>query len=174
MNYITELFNSRPNSILDLYLKNPSAKHNQKQIIKITRLSKATAVKWFSYLVKKKLLLLERIGPTNLYTMNNEDILVKELKRLHILALLKEVPLTIETYLYGSCARGDYDEHSDIDLLIISDIKRDQIIGDIESFSEKIAKPINFKIFKEYEWQMMKEKDKPFYERVEKDKLRII
>jgi predicted nucleotidyltransferase len=80
----------------------------------------------------------------------------------------------IEIYLYGSCARGENIGDSDIDLLIIGKIKRKDIVDDIERFSKKLGKDINFKIFSDIEWAMMLKKDKAYYNRVEKDKIRLI
>lgn len=87
-----------------------------------------------------------------------------------VLLKVKEI---VEIYLYGSCARGEERKDSDIDLLFIGKIKREKIINTIEKFSEKIGKSINFRIFSQIEWSMLQKKDKPFFERVEKDKIQI-
>src|SRR3989344_5491615 len=79
----------------------------------------------------------------------------------------------IKISLYGSCASGEDSKESDIDLLIIGNIKRHDIIDEINRLSKKLNKKITIQIFNELEWANMEKKDKAFYERVEKDKIGI-
>jgi len=80
----------------------------------------------------------------------------------------------INIYVYGSYARGEDLETSDIDILIIGKINKEDIINDIDEISKRLGKNINAKIFSSFEWIKMKEKDKAFYERVEKDKIGVL
>lgn len=58
--------------------------------------------------------------------MNNQ-VIEKSVAEMKINAL-KELPNIISNiYLYGSCARGDYNENSDIDVLIIIDCPEKQL-----------------------------------------------
>ena len=83
-------------------------------------------------------------------------------------------PENSEVYLYGSCARGDYSTDSDMDLLIIGKARRTEIIRDMESLERKMGRKISFNIFTDLEWSKMAKQDKAFYERVEKDKVRLV
>jgi len=85
---------------------------------------------------------------------------------------LKEKEL--EIYLYGSASRGEDTEKSDIDILIIGKTKRSEIVDFIENISKNIKKRISFTVFSPVEWSMMRKKDKAYYERIEKDKIRLI
>ena len=120
---------------------------SQKKIREETKMSKATAVKWLKYLEKQDLITYKKIGVTKLYTLTNNTI-VKQFKILHRLISLEELKkLNLEIYLYGSCARGEETENSDIDILIIGKIKRNQIVNQIENLAKKLGKSINFSIF---------------------------
>lgn len=160
--------------IISHFLEHPSLETSQTAIIKTLKLSKATAVKWLKPLAERGYLNLKAVGATNLYSLNRNNPSIKQLKIL--CTILKFEELTIpgsDIFLYGSAARGEDTERSDIDLLIIGAKKPGDIIGKIEKLSEKIGKPINFKIFSELDWSRLIKSDPAFYERVEKDKIQL-
>jgi predicted nucleotidyltransferase len=172
---LNEIFGNRELALLlGFFAENPSAEFSQTETRKRTGLSKATMVKWMAELVRLNLLSLKRIGPTNLYKLNIDNSFVRQFKRMLTIAKLTLLQKPgAECYLYGSAARGEDKEGSDIDLIFIGRLKREDIAGEIGKLSEKIKKPINFKIFSNLEWSKVARKDKPFYERVEKDKVLI-
>jgi len=163
-------------TILHFFIMNPSIEISQTELIKKTKIAKATAVKWLDFLVKNSLLNYKKIGVTNLYRLNNENLIIKQLKIINTLTQLEDLNKlkNLEIYLYGSSARGEDIEKSDIDLLVIGNIKRNEIINSIDNLSKKISKKITFNIFSNIEWSMMQKKDRAYYERVEKDKIRLI
>ncbi len=167
------LGNKKIIKIISLFLDNPSLEINQNEIIKKTKIAKATAVKWLRRLFENEFLNIKKIGTTNLYSLNNNNPKIKQIKTLFIIWLLDSFNVENETFLYGSCARGENIKDSDIDLLIIGNKKRNEVIDYIEKISKKIGKSINILIFSELEWSMMAKRDKPFFERVEKDKIMI-
>ena len=73
-----------------------------------------------------------------------------------------------EVYLYGSCARGENTEESDIDILVVTNIERREITKHLKNEKTKIM------IFTPLEYSMLYKQDKPFYERVERDEIRVI
>lgn len=163
--------NNKTMKLLTFFINNPTSETSQKDIRKKTKISKATAVKWLKYLEKINLITFKKIGVTKLYKLNNNSI-IKQFKILNrIISLEPLKKLNLEIYLYGSCARGEETEKSDIDILIISNIKRNQIVNKIDNISKKLGKVISFSIFNELEWGMMRKKDPAYYERVEKDKI---
>lgn len=176
---LTEIFgNKKILRILQFFIDNSSIEVSQTELIGKTKIAKATAVKWLGLLVKDNFLLCKRIAVTNLYRLNNENLIVKQLKITNTLLQLQ--PLNklkakgLEVYLYGSSSRGEDTEQSDIDILVIGNVKRSEIINLIDSISKNINRKISFNVFTGVEWSMMQKKDKAYYERVEKDKVRII
>jgi len=164
--------------ILDYFLTNPTIEVHQKELQNKLKLAKATLNKWLRILVKNEFLKLRKFGRVNIYHLNRENTIVKELKRLkNILMLsgLKKIvkDYKIKIYLYGSAARGEDIEDSDLDLLIIGKIKREDIFGEIEKISRKLRRRISIQIFTPFQWSEMSRKDKAFYERVEKDKIEL-
>ena len=176
---LIELFGDRNLvKILNFFLRNPTIQIYQKDLRKKTKLAKVTSIKWLKVLTKYELLNLKSFGAAKVYSLNRGNYIVKRIKVLDTILLLTELKDTskkynIEIYLYGSCARGEDAEESDVDLLIIGKIKREEIIKDIIKLSDKTKRKIKFQIFSSLQWSEMAKKDKAFYERVEKDKIGI-
>ncbi|MBI2574298.1 nucleotidyltransferase domain-containing protein [Candidatus Woesearchaeota archaeon] len=164
--------------LLVFFLQNPSAELSQVQVSRKVGLAKATLVKWLRRLVNAGVLSMRVIGATNLYSLRRESSVVRQLKiaqNLSLLSGLKKVlgGHEIKAYLYGSAARGEDVESSDFDVLVIGVMKRETVIGEINKLASTLKKGINLSIFSAMEWSEMSRKDKPFYERVEKDKVEL-
>jgi len=175
--YLNELFGRKALlNLLVFFLKKPSSKLNQKELKQKVKLAKATATKWLRVLEEQDFIIVEKIGVTKLYSLNKENPVIKQLKILDtLLDIIKIKDLAarfdIKAYMYGSAARGEDVEDSDIDILMIGKIKKEQIIQEINNISEKIKRKIKVEIFSQQEWSQMAKKDPAFYERVEKDKI---
>ena len=148
----------------------------QRELVQKTKISKATVIKWLYYLEKNGFITRKTIGSSRMVNINNDNGVITELKKINILMGLSDIkkPENSEVYLYGSCARGDYSTDSDMDLLIIGKARRTEIIRDMESLERKMGRRISFNIFTDLEWSKMAKQDKAFYERVEKDKVRLV
>ena len=173
---INEFGNKQLMKIMKIFLDSPSKEVEQSGLEKDTKLSRTTVIKWLKLILKEEIISKRKIGRSNLLRLNNEKFIVKEIKRFNILLSLKNIrnlPGKSEIYLFGSCARGEYFEDSDIDIILIGDIKRSDIVNFLENLSKQIKRQINFRIFSQREWSSLRKKDKPFYDRVEKDKIRL-
>jgi predicted nucleotidyltransferase len=164
--------------ILIFFLRHQTIQINLSEIIKKTGLAKGTALKWLDILIKNKALKFIKFGRTKVYSLNRENEGIKQLKKMDTLSLISEIKdlaakNNLKAYLYGSAARGEDVEDSDIDILIIGKIKKEEIINEIKKISEKIRKKIKIEIFTEQGWSEMARKDPAFYERVEKDKIEL-
>ena len=172
---INELIrNEEQLKILQYFIEHPTREVMQKELLRNLRLAKGTIIKWLDFLDKNELIRFRKVGLNKIYSLNNDNIFIRQLKILAVLLKLKEISkIKAKVFLYGSYARGDYLEDSDIDTLIIGKVTRQNVIKVIEPVSKKINKNINFQIFSEMEWSRMARKDPAFYERVEKDKIMI-
>jgi predicted nucleotidyltransferase len=175
---LNELGSKQLMRILEVFLETPSKDWEQARLRDSLKFSKTTIIKWVNFLLKEQIIKEKRIGRIKIMHLNNESTIVKEIKRFSIilkLDKLKKIASETRTriYLYGSCARGEYYEDSDVDLLIIGAVKRADIIGAIKKVEDELKRKINFQIFTNIEWSNMRIKDKPFYERTEKDKVAL-
>lgn len=158
-----------PNKILKLFVKNPTSEMQRNQIELSTKLAKLSVLKWTKELVRQKLLTARSVGRTALYTLNKENPSVKQLRILHNLDYINTKLGNIDdrVFLYGSFARGENDEKSDIDLLVIS--KNRDVIKKLKAFDARIR--VSF--YSPLEWSMAARKDRAFFDNVEKDKIRM-
>ncbi len=74
--------------------------------------------------------------------------------------MLSRVPAVSSIMLFGSVARGEDDEGSDLDLLIIGHPPKALDLSMYEATLKREIKPI---IFKWSEWKLKARKDRPFY-----------
>ena len=157
-----------PSRILELFLERPSAELQMKGIAKMTGLAKLSVLKWTRELERNDILSRKVSGRTGLYTLSSSP----SVRFLRIFYNVDYVSNRIsaadgQIFLYGSFARGDNTEKSDIDLLVIG--KDRNIIKKLKSADDRIK--VSF--FTPLEWSMAARKDKAFFDSVEKDKIRM-
>ena len=181
MNYMVQLIELGNRSllkVLEYFLKNPTTRISYTSLRKKIKIAKATLTKHLKFLLDNNFIKVERIGLNKLYELNRANQIIRQFKILDNLMNLNEIKeleekYDIEVYLYGSASRGEDTETSDIDLLIIGEIDKEKIISDINNMSKKIKRAIKFVIFSPLEWSKLSRNDPSFYERVEKDKIRL-
>lgn len=164
--------------VLSFFIRNPSAKISYTDLRKKLKIAKATLTKHLNFLLKGEIIKVDRIGLNKIYQLNKENYIVTHLKILDNLLQLNNISelgkkYGIEIYLYGSAARGEDTENSDLDLLVIGKTKKEQVFPEISKILKNIGKEIKIVIFDSLEWSQLARKDAPFYERVEKDKIRL-
>lgn len=172
-----ELFNKKSAmKILVFFIDNPSGEFYETEIRKKLRIAKASSIKWLKEMVNCEFLSTRTKGRIIFYRLKSDNVLIKELKRLKLVSSLipelKEIR-GVEIYLYGSGARGEDREESDVDLLVIGK-KSDELIEVIGRLEKKLNRRVKISSFSQLEWSKMYRKDPAFYERVEKDKIRLV
>jgi predicted nucleotidyltransferase len=78
-----------------------------------------------------------------------------------------------EIYLFGSAARGEDSEDSDIDLLVIGKIDDATRSSLRSSIMEKMGKEVNFVVYSRAQYSDLYRNDKAFYDSIERDKIRL-
>lgn len=165
-------------AILNFFLENPSIQISQITLLRKLKISKGTAINSLRKLVKSELILLGKREVSNEYSLNKSHTLNKQLKILINLSKIISIKEIIDKdqakiYLYGSRARGEDTEESDFDLIALGKIKKEDIIRQIKKLSDQLGAKINIEIFSKVDWAKMANKDPAFYERVEKDKIKL-
>ncbi len=153
----------------------------EKEIHEKTGISQGAVNKYLKLLACENYLLLTKHGKMNFYRLNRDNPVVKHLKisyslsqplRYHLQAIAKQLELKI--YLYGSVARGEDDENSDWDILIIGDAKTNELEAKLYPLRKESKKEIKLTIFTKREWLNLYKKDPAFYERLEKDRIELM
>lgn len=162
---------------------NPANSFHIKQVARIIEASPAsvsTAVKYFE---KEGLLLKEEKGLAHIYRLNADNSIVIPLKKAYGLALvlsskpaekfLEIDPKIISLALFGSYAKGNFDEKSDIDFLVVTPSRKENLIRAAKILEEDLKKEVNIAVFKLSEWRAMAKKGDAFYKRILESHIRI-
>jgi predicted nucleotidyltransferase len=166
-----ELFNKNPLLILSYLSKNNRMLYGRKiaEDIGINQGSTSIILKKFK---EMGLLESENAGKTILYRVNKENPIIKHFRifenLIEINDLVKSIkPYSREIILFGSCARGEDNQNSDIDFFVVADDDNYEAIREkIETYEiDREIKPI---IVNSLELMEMEENDKVFLEEVNK------
>ena len=165
------LENKVPVKIIRFFLENPTSNFYEREIQVKTNLSKGSVNKWLKKLEEAGIIEAETKGRLRIFKLNNLNPLIKQLKTLYIMDKIYHKINEFEgcrIFLYGSAARGEYDEKSDIDLLVIGNNR--SVIQRIKEIDNKI----NVSFYTPIEWSRAGREDPAFFQRVEKEKIRLI
>lgn len=174
-----ELWKKTPAAVLRFFIENPSRELYLKEIQRETKTSKASLIYWLNKFVEAGILSKKVRGRLSIYCLRRDDPFVKHLRILMnvgaLLPLARELgELGAEVYLYGSAARGEDVEGSDVDLLILGKADPREVSRHVQAFSGKAGRAVRPQIFSKFEWSQMAKKDVSFFERVERDKIRLV
>lgn len=163
-------------ALLQYFALHPTIEVTFTQLRKETGLATATLAKWLECLTKNGLITSRELGNMRPYLLKADHPFVLRFKIL--LTVMRLLPLTdiskkfgCSIFLFGSSARGEDIEQSDIDLLIIGEEHEAEIKSAIGR--QKHDRHLSAHLFSAIEWAGMAQKDPAFYERVEKDKIRL-
>ena len=164
-------------AVLRYFAAYPTQERHFASLWKQTKLAKATLRKWLETFSAEGFITVRNLGRMKLYRLNREHPFVKQFKVLDaVTQLLPAKSIAIQfhcsIYLFGSVARGEDTEKSDIDLLLLAEAYSTEIQSMLEK-TIKSKRKITIHVFTNLEWSQMARKDPAFYERVEKDKIQI-
>ena len=153
--------------ILEYFLKYPTGETYLKELAKKLQISPRSVKIYCDLFEKEGIIKREIKGNLHIFSINNDNFRVREMKRAYFINSLAEMNIEniaeecASIAVYGSYASGNYDEKSDIDILVIGDEKNvnRQIVLDI---MKKIDREIQLNIISIIKWEKMK-KDKDHF-----------
>jgi len=157
--------------VLEFFLKYPTEKTYLKELAKKLQISPRSVKIYCDLFEKDGIIKREIKGNMHIFTTNNDNFVVKEMKRVYFLNLLAEMNIediaeeSASIAIYGSYASGNYDEKSDVDILIIGEeqhVKRDIII----KIMEKIEKEFQLTVIPIIKWEKMKKDEDHFVKNI--------
>lgn len=141
-----------------------------RQIAKLANVSSSTAKRFLDFYNEKRFLQKQKKANLVLFKANIENSVFRFMKIGHFLLKLqslidhlKEAYPDSSVILYGSCARGEDDLQSDIDLLVISR-KKEKV--QLVKFEKQLERKIALLVYSPQEWEEKTKKDRAFYERI--------
>ena len=157
--------------VLEYFLKHPTEKTYLNELAKKLQISPRSVKIYCDLFDKEEIIKREIKGNMHIFTTNNDNFRVREMKRAYFLNLLGEMNIEkiAEKYasiaIYGSYASGNYDEKSDIDILIIGDeknVKRELVV----KIMNKIGTEIQLNAIPIIKWEKMKKDNDHFVKNI--------
>jgi predicted nucleotidyltransferase len=160
--------------VLGHFLTHPSEEIHLKELSRVLEISPGSAKKYCDDLAAAGLIQESALGNLRLLRLNRDDFAVRGMMIACHLFHFKE--LGIENLaegctsfaIYGSFASGNFDELSDLDLLVIgeeADVKRDRILA----FQEMLGRSVQLTVLPYYRWEALKKEGDGFAESVLRD-----
>lgn len=161
--------------VLEFFLKNDKA--YIKELSRLLKISPRTAQIYTQLYENEGLLKKEVVGNASVYSLADNP-LVKETKRFYLLLtilpsikrLLRDNPSISSLVLYGSGARGEYDQSSDIDLLAISGSKEIDLRS-VKELEGVQFREIKIEVISIGRWRELGRKKNEFYLSVAKNNI---
>ena len=160
---VDKLFGSRTRVlILSKLVMNPNHSLYIRQLSKELGLTFSVVYKEIEKLKSLGLVTEERRGRIRLFTINRNSVIYDELRRLllkttalgqQLKSSLPELEKAKYVLIYGSVARGEELETSDVDLLIIGNIAEENLIAGIRKVEKEIGREINYILWSEREFE---------------------
>lgn len=151
--------------LLEIFLNEPGKAFTLRETARAAGLSPSAAKKYCDQYEKEGFLAERKVGTARLFSLNGSFFLVKQAKALYLLSKLREAGIEkacanpISIAVYGSTVSGDYDEKSDIDILIIGGKLED---GAIFGIQKKMGKDLQITHIPLSAWSKKKESRDPF------------
>jgi predicted nucleotidyltransferase len=160
--------------VLGYFLTHPSEEIHLKELGRVLEISPGSAKKYCDDLAAFGLIQESALGNLRLLRLNRDDFAVRGMMTACHLFLFKELGIEnlaegcISFAIYGSFASGNFDERSDLDLLVIgeeTDVKRDRVLA----FQEKLGRSVQLTVLPYYRWEALKKEGDGFAESVLRD-----
>jgi predicted nucleotidyltransferase len=155
------------NRVLGWFLMHPTTKPGINQLARELSVSPGSVKNYVDLFVQEGFLETSRVGTTRLLSLNNDDSIVQEMKRVCMMLLLREAGITgiaknsISLVLYGSVATGTFDEKSDIDILVLGE-ENDIDVTRVAEIEERIGHELHVTVIPYYRWEELKQQGDAF------------
>lgn len=157
--------------VLEFFLTHPSGEIHLNELARNLEIARGSAKSYCDAFVDEGLILESSKGNLRLFRLNRDDFAVREMTKAYYLLKLKHLGIDhlaedcTSLAIYGSFARGDIDERSDLDLLVIgkeSNLDRDKVL----KLQDALGREVQLTLLPYYRWETMKKEGDRFTESV--------
>ena len=158
--------------VLDYFFARPSTEYHEREVMRVTGISKGSANRILRMLAERALLERTEKGRMVFYRLNASDPFVRQMKAAENIWALRSFVSGLKesarkVILFGSCAEGTDSVESDIDVLVLTDDKRaaKDKVSAFNRTSPRLMAPI---ILDMREFASLGHGDWPLYERMDR------
>ncbi|MBI5573603.1 MAG: nucleotidyltransferase domain-containing protein [Elusimicrobia bacterium] len=157
--------------LLSLYFTNPEKKYYLRELERILSLSVANIRRELINLEKTGLFQSEKKGNLTYYFLNKEYPLYTELKsivfntigiRTTIKSMLEKIEGIKISFIYGSFAKNEQNQASDIDVFIIGKVDENKLVETFGKLERKLQREINYSLYEYNDFKRKKNGKNPF------------
>jgi predicted nucleotidyltransferase len=173
---LERLFTSKSRvKILGFLLLNSTGEFHLREISRQTGVSAPYVMREMANLVALGLVLKRSQGNLVLFRLNRDSVIAEELKRIFLKTesfgrfirdSLGEVGEIKFALIYGSFARGEEAEASDIDLLVVGDVDERRMLDIVEKVEERTGREVNYVAWTEDEFEAKVREGVPLLEEI--------
>lgn len=169
-------FNSNiTKKVLGYYFINPKARLYIRELAKLLKLDPGNLSKKMAELRNDGIFLVENEGKNLYFKLNEKFPLLNEYKNIYeakfgvvesIKKALDNIGKIKEAYIFGSYAKGNFEEGSDIDLLVIGDNEHSDLFKAISSLEKLWHREISIVDFSQKEFSLKLKNKDPFLQNI--------
>jgi predicted nucleotidyltransferase/predicted transcriptional regulator with HTH domain len=168
---LSKLFSTTRAELLSLFFNNTESKFYLREIARHIGKDAAGIKRELDSLVKLGLVAREKRGVQKYYYADKNSPIFTELKGLifkttgvqgAIKATLSRLKGVQAAFLYGSYARGQEKEDSNINLMVIGQVNITELNDMVMALEEKLQREVDYLVFDEQEFRKRKEAKDPF------------
>ena len=166
--------------ILKAFVESPDAEYYTRQLASLYHLSAGTLHRELKNLSSSGILKSRKIGNIKLFSINKQNPVYEEIRNIiykteGVVKFIKDGIPGVRgikvAFIYGSFAKGDERQDSDVDIFLIGNtIDEGQLIHVINNIEKKLFKEINYTHYTENEYKKEKKKNNSFILEVIKGK----
>lgn len=155
--------------LLNTFFSNLSTEYYTRQLSAMLGISVGTIHREVRQLVASGILNERAVGNIKLFALNKQNPVYEEIKSIiqkteGVVKLLKEAVEGVKgvraAFIYGSFAKGDERQDSDIDVFLIGDnIDEDELVVNLNNLEKKLFREINYTRYSEGEYKKEKRKN---------------
>jgi predicted nucleotidyltransferase len=165
--------------LLEPFLYQPGIEMYQSELIKKTRVPLNRALKLLKQMTQSGILIETEKAGSKFYSVSAENPVLKQLKIMIVVSKLFDLARDfsdkdIELYVFGSAAKGEDTENSDVDVLIIADSNNASVNKLVSRLKNKMTREVSPVIYTPMEYAGLYNKEKAFYESVERYKIKVL
>jgi len=165
-------------TLLKLFLTNPERAFYTREIAKLTGESFNAVRRELGYLEKAGLLKSHREGNLKYFAVIKEFPFFPELKKIvyatvglgdYLKNKLGDSESIDLAFIYGSVARNEETERSDIDLFVVGRMEEEELHRLVSEIEREIGREINYTLMTKKEFTQRRKRGEPFIKRLERE-----